>query len=120
MPHQSPAAPEAGAAGQPDAVQQAREVLADLFEWELPAERWSTVEAHLAVVEAAVADRDLVALDEAVAALELCGPDRVQRISSPPDQSAPQTVRERLGRTVDALTAAYPPAEAAPPKPPRR
>lgn len=117
LPPQPAAGPEAS---EPDAVRDARDILADLTEWRLPDERWSTVENLLTTAEAAIADRDLAALAHAVAALELAGPERIQRVSAPPDRSAPQTVRERTARTVEAMTAAYPPAGPAPAKPPRR
>ncbi|MEV7231030.1 CATRA system-associated protein [Polymorphospora sp. NPDC051019] len=121
MQNQLPPRPAAGPeASEPDAVRDARDILADLIEWHLPDQRWSTVEELLTDTEAAIAARDLTALAHAVAALELAGPDRIQRVSAPPDRSVPQTVRERVGRTVDAMTAAYPPAGPAPAKPSRR
>ncbi|GAB1817681.1 CATRA system-associated protein [Herbidospora sp. RD11066] len=79
------------------------DVLDDLPEWRLSIPRWERVREALDACAVAVAARDVHAVRDAIAALELLGPTRVTRIGAVPVVAPPPEVVERRDHLVHSL-----------------
>ncbi|WP_061293954.1 CATRA system-associated protein [Herbidospora cretacea] len=80
------------------------EILGDALGWELPAAHWDGV-ADLAGAMAAAYERgDAAAVDAAVEALDLLGPDRMHRLGDVPVVPPPPKVREFVNHLVHRIT----------------
>jgi hypothetical protein len=93
-------------AADPQARAEAAELLADVLDWRLPANRWAEVGQLVSVLAAASAEDSAVALREAMMELELAGPVRVTRIGAADEAQQgppPEPVRERVNRLIYAL-----------------
>jgi len=85
-----------------DARDEALEALADVPEWQLPAEEWQEVARALQDLAAATATGDDNALIEATAKLEALSPFRLVPID--PGMPVPRSLRLRLNNLVHTLT----------------
>ncbi|MFI9568782.1 CATRA system-associated protein [Streptomyces rishiriensis] len=79
------------------------DVLDDLLQWQLTAERWEHVEALVRSLDQALAARDADALRAATAELELAGPVRITRIGTKALIPVPEKTRDRANRLVHTL-----------------
>lgn len=87
-----------------EAVQEAVVLLQDLVLWELSPQRWDNVERILSRIAQAMTDRDLRALHDATAELELSGPVRVLRIGSKESTGIPPMILDRRNQLIHSLT----------------
>jgi hypothetical protein len=92
----------------------ALDVLNDLLEWQLAAQRWERVERIVDALAEALAAGDADALREATAELEVAGPVRITRIGATPQIPAPERVRDVANHLVHVLGGAPPPPVAPP------
>ncbi|MEU6590543.1 CATRA system-associated protein [Streptomyces sp. NPDC046881] len=79
------------------------DVLDDLLQWQLTAERWERVEALVRSLDQALVEGDGDALRAATAELELAGPVRITRIGSKALIPVPEKTRDRANRLVHTL-----------------
>ncbi|MFJ4525587.1 CATRA system-associated protein [Streptomyces sp. NPDC088810] len=79
------------------------DVLDDLLQWQLTAERWERVEALVRSLDQALAAGDGDALRAATAELELAGPVRITRIGTKSLIPVPEKTRDRANRLVHTL-----------------
>lgn len=82
---------------------EAREILRDLLEWELPEHAWARPAEAVEAMAAALAAGDADRLGAATAALEQLSPHRVERVRDPAEMPPPEKVRDRVVFLVHSL-----------------
>jgi hypothetical protein len=92
----------------PDSSARTRELLDAVPRWEMHADRWDRAAALLVEVAEALADRDRIALQAALDALESAGPAKATRIGTTPVVPAPEPVLDRVAALVYRIGPAAP------------
>ncbi|MFB7168079.1 CATRA system-associated protein [Streptomyces sp. NPDC056242] len=83
--------------------QTAAEVLADVEVWQLRAKNWDVVGQGLKAMQDALTAGDLAAFQQALADVELAGPQRISGLEDCSMLPLPEEHRERLDELVHAL-----------------
>ena len=84
-------------------LSRARELLDDLPKWRLPHAAWARPAAAVEALAAAYDTGDGLALQVAVARLEVLSPNRVERIVDPSDVPPPEPLQEQVTALVHVI-----------------
>jgi hypothetical protein len=84
-------------------LSRARELLGDLPKWRLPHAAWSRPAAAVEALAVAYDAGDGLALQVAVARLEVLSPNRVDRIVDPADVPPPEPLQEQVTALVHMI-----------------